>query len=130
MQAMPHTYRTDDDRFDVIRPLIACAESDLQEYSNLREFPILPCNLCGSQSGLQRVKMGELLNQLEAQIPNVRDVMLAAIGNVRVTHLLDKSLLDRLDNKKGSAPKSKRTVPVESILDEAVDLSGLIQIQG
>ena len=48
--------------------------------------------------------MAELLNQLEAQIPNVRDVMLAAIGNVRVTHLLDKALLDRLGNEEGSAP--------------------------
>ena len=89
LQAMPPIYTTDDGRFDVIRPLIECAESDIADYASLREFPILPCNLCGSQAGLQRVKMAELLVDLEQKIPNVREVMLASLKNVRPTHLLD-----------------------------------------
>lgn len=92
LQAMPPIYTTDDGRFDVIRPLIECAESDIADYASLREFPILPCNLCGSQSGLQRVKMAELLVELEQKIPNVREVMLASLKNVRPTHLLDPTL--------------------------------------
>ncbi|MEE2757083.1 MAG: tRNA 2-thiocytidine(32) synthetase TtcA [Myxococcota bacterium] len=92
LQAMPPVYTTDDGRFQVIRPLIECAENDIETYSQKRAFPILPCNLCGSQAGLQRVKMGDLLDQLEEQIPNVRDVMLASLKNVRPTHLLDPTL--------------------------------------
>ncbi len=90
VQAMPASYRTDCGRFRVIRPLVECAEEDIAEYARLREFPILPCNLCGSQSGMQRERMGELLDQLEAEIPNVREVMLASLKNVCTTHLLDK----------------------------------------
>ena len=94
LQAMPATYTTDCDRFQVIRPLVECAEADIAGYARLREFPILPCNLCGSQSGLQRDAMGALLGRLEAEIPNVREVMLAALKNVRPTHLLDRRLLE------------------------------------
>jgi tRNA 2-thiocytidine biosynthesis protein TtcA len=92
LQAMPPIYTTDDGRFKVIRPLIECGEADIIEYASAREFPILPCNLCGSQSGLQRVRMGELLTNLERDIPNVREVMLASLKNVRPTHLLDLTL--------------------------------------
>lgn len=92
MQAMPATYRTDDDRLDVIRPLIECAEDDLARYSQLREHPILPCNLCGSQDGLQRQEMKKLLNQLQTQHPQIRASMLGALKNVRPTHLLDPSI--------------------------------------
>ena len=92
LQAMPATYRTDDKRFDVIRPLIECAESKIATYAQTRGFPILPCNLCGSQSGLQRDQMTTLISNLEKTIPNVREVMLASIKNVRTTHLLDINL--------------------------------------
>jgi len=92
LQAMPAVYTTDDKRFQVIRPLIECAESDIADYARQSAFPILPCNLCGSQSGLQRERMGDLLSQLEDNIPNVREVMLAALKNVRPTHLLDTTV--------------------------------------
>src|SRR5215510_194482 len=65
MQAMPASYRTDDGRFDVIRPLIECAESDIAAYAAELAFPIIPCNLCGSQDGLKRDAMTALLAQLE-----------------------------------------------------------------
>lgn len=92
LQAMPASYTTDDGRYDVIRPLIECAESWLQEYAELEAFPILPCNLCGSQEGLRRERIKSLLDELEREQPNLRSVMLHAIGNVRPTHLLDRDL--------------------------------------
>ncbi|AKF09515.1 tRNA(Cytosine32)-2-thiocytidine synthetase [Sandaracinus amylolyticus] len=94
MQAMPASYVTDDGRFRVIRPLIECDEARIAEYAALEAFPILPCNLCGSQEGLQREKMSALLAQLEAQHPDVRSVMMRALGNVRPTHLLDPEVLE------------------------------------
>ena len=93
LQAMPAAYTTDDKRFQVIRPLIECAEARIEAYARARAFPILPCNLCGSQSGLQRDQMTALISKLEETIPNVREVMLASIKNVRTTHLLDPKLL-------------------------------------
>lgn len=89
LQAMPARYVTDDARFTVIRPLIDCAEKDIKVFSEERAYPILPCNLCGSQDGLKRDAMNELLSTLEKTIPDVRAVMHHAISNVRPTHLLD-----------------------------------------
>jgi len=92
MQAMPARYRTDDDRFDVIRPLIECDEKVIAGLAAELAFPILPCNLCGSQDGLRRDVMGKLLDQLEQDNPNVRSVMANALANVRPTHLLDRDV--------------------------------------
>ncbi|MEZ4227244.1 MAG: tRNA 2-thiocytidine(32) synthetase TtcA [Polyangiaceae bacterium] len=92
LQTLPAKYTTDDGRFEVIRPLIECAEADIAEYAAERGFPILPCNLCGSQEGLQREAMAELLTTLEAKHPNLRSVMLNALGNVSPSHLLDPEL--------------------------------------
>lgn len=92
IQAMPAKYTTDDGAFEVIRPLIETGEDEIIAYASEREYPIIPCNLCGSQEGLQREKMKELLAQLEVQIPDVRHVMLQSLRNVRPTHLLDQEL--------------------------------------
>ena len=92
MQAMPARYRTDDDRFDVIRPLIETAESDIAELAAGAGFPIIPCNLCGSQEGLKRDAMTALLADLERQHPHVRSIMLNALRNVRPSHLLDRDV--------------------------------------
>ncbi len=89
MQAMPAVYTTDDGRFQVIRPLIECDEASIAELAALEEFPILPCNLCGSQDGLKREAMAELLTNLEQNNPHLRSIMLNALRNVRPTHLLD-----------------------------------------
>jgi tRNA 2-thiocytidine biosynthesis protein TtcA len=93
LQAMPASYTTDDGRFQVIRPLIECAEKDIAAFAVLEGYPIIPCNLCGSQPGLVRDQMSALLTQLEASNPNVRQVMLNALKNVRPTHLLDRDVL-------------------------------------
>jgi tRNA 2-thiocytidine biosynthesis protein TtcA len=92
LQAMPARYRTDDGRFEVIRPLIECGEREIATFAAEVGFPIIPCNLCGSQEGLKRDAMTELLGKLEAEHPNLRNVMLAALQNVRPTHLLDRDV--------------------------------------
>lgn len=89
LQAMPAGYVTDDGRFRVIRPLVACAERELAAFAALQGFPILPCTLCGARADSKRDAVGQLLTQLEALNPRVRESMLAALGNVRPTHLLD-----------------------------------------
>ncbi len=104
LQAMPATYRTDCGRFEVIRPLVEIAEADIVAHAEHVGYPILPCNLCGSQSGLQRNAMADLLATLERDIPNVREVMLAALKNVRASHLLDRGLADRLGEAAVDAP--------------------------
>lgn len=92
LQAMPAAYTTDDGKFRVIRPLIECAESDIARFAALEGYPILPCNLCGSQSGLKREAMSDLLQRLETDHPNLRSIMLNALRNVRPTHLLDRDV--------------------------------------
>jgi tRNA 2-thiocytidine biosynthesis protein TtcA len=92
MQAMPARYRTDDGRFEVIRPLIECAEKDIAAYAAGQGFPIIPCNLCGSQDNLRRDAMTRMLEQMEAENPHVRSVMFNALRNVRPSHLLDRDV--------------------------------------
>ncbi|MEO8707239.1 MAG: ATP-binding protein, partial [Kofleriaceae bacterium] len=92
LQAMPASYRTDDDRFDVIRPLIECGEAEIAAFAAELAFPIIPCNLCGSQEGLKRDAMTELLATLERDNPHVRAIMANALRNVRPTHLLDRDV--------------------------------------
>ena len=80
----------------VIRPLVYCAEEDIAEMAKLAAFPILPCDLCGSQDNLQRKLVGAMLNELEAKNPGTKQSMLAALMNVRPSHLLDRDLWKRL----------------------------------
>lgn len=80
----------------VVRPLAYCAEEDIAAYARAMAFPILPCDLCGSQDNLQRKVVGKMLDDLEAQHPGIKAVMLAATQNVRPTHLLDKDLWRKL----------------------------------
>lgn len=89
LQAMPATYTTDDGRFQVIRPLMDVAERDIRIHAERAGYPILPCNLCGSQSGLKRERTKAMLDKLEAEVPHVRQVMLNALKNVKPSHLLD-----------------------------------------
>jgi tRNA 2-thiocytidine biosynthesis protein TtcA len=89
LQAMPAGYETNDGRFRVIRPLIEVGEREIAEHAALAAYPIVPCNLCGSQDDLKRVAVKRLLTELEQRIPNVRQVMLASLKNVRPSHLLD-----------------------------------------
>jgi len=101
LQAMPARYRTNDGRFEVIRPLLECAESDIAAHAANAEYPIIPCNLCGSQAGLKRDQTADLLQSLERKIPNVRTVMMSALKNVRPTHLLDQEVAEAWEQAAG-----------------------------
>jgi tRNA 2-thiocytidine biosynthesis protein TtcA len=92
LQAMPARFTTDDGKLEVLRPLIECAEADIAAVAAELAFPILPCNLCGSQEGLKREAMSALIAQLERTHPHVRQVMLRALHNVRPSHLLDRDV--------------------------------------
>jgi len=96
MKAMPPKLRSDDGRNLVIRPLIYCAEKDIADLANEKAFPIVPCDLCGSQEHLQRKQIKELIARLDARNPKVRSNLFAALANVRPTHLLDAELWQRL----------------------------------
>lgn len=109
MQAMPAGYVTDDGRFTVIRPLIECAEAEIAEHARAAGYPILPCNLCGSQENLRREAMSRLIAQVEQDNPNVRAVMLSALKNVAPTHLLDPRLVGR--EASGATPRRLPVLP-------------------
>ena len=99
LQAMPARYTTIDGRVEVIRPLIECAEDLIAQHAQRAGYPILPCNLCGSQVGLKRNVVSRLLSELEKSNPGVRDVMLAALKNVRATHLLDQEVAEAWESQ-------------------------------
>jgi tRNA 2-thiocytidine biosynthesis protein TtcA len=92
LAAIPARLVSDDGASVVIRPLIYCGEETLVRFAEAQRFPILPCNLCGSQPDAQRKQMKALLTRLEAEHPNLRQTMLAALGNVNPSHLLDREL--------------------------------------
>ncbi len=94
LKAMPPKLRSNDGRNTVIRPMSYCSEKDIAEYAAFREFPIIPCDLCGSQTNLKRVKIRNLITELEKDIPHIRASMLNALGNAVPSHLLDHKLFD------------------------------------
>lgn len=88
LSAMPAKLRSDDGRNTVIRPLLYSSERDIADYAEQLDFPIIPCNLCGSQENLWRQQVKELLDDIEKRAPEVRQSMLAALKNVHASHLL------------------------------------------
>ncbi|UCH29786.1 MAG: tRNA 2-thiocytidine(32) synthetase TtcA [Myxococcales bacterium] len=93
LSAMPAKLQSDDGRNTVIRPLLYSSERDIAAYATELDFPIIPCNLCGSQEKLWRQEIKQLLDDIEERVPKVRQSMLAALKNVHASHLLGTSEL-------------------------------------
>jgi tRNA 2-thiocytidine biosynthesis protein TtcA len=99
LKAMPPKLKSDDGTHIVIRPLAYVAEDDLAAYATEKGFPIIPCDLCGSQEHLQRRQVSELLRQWEKQHPGRVESIQRALSDVRPSHLLDRKLFDFSDLK-------------------------------
>lgn len=94
LASMPPKLVNDEGDVMVLRPLAYCAEADLAKFADAMRFPIIPCDLCGSQEGLQRNAMKAMLADIERRMPGRMDTMIRALGNVRPSHLLDRKLFD------------------------------------
>ncbi|MGN6769718.1 MAG: tRNA 2-thiocytidine(32) synthetase TtcA [Rhizobiaceae bacterium] len=94
LAAMPAKLLNDEGDVMVLRPLSYCAEADLARFAEAMRFPIIPCDLCGSQDGLQRNAMKAMLDDIERRMPGRKDTMIRALTNVRPSHLLDRKLFD------------------------------------
>jgi tRNA 2-thiocytidine biosynthesis protein TtcA len=94
LAAMPPKLRSDDGRHVVIRPLAYCAEDDIAGYAEAKAFPVMPCNLCGSQETLQRKAIKAMLAEMQRQHPGRVDNIARALADVRPTQLADRTLVD------------------------------------
>lgn len=113
LASMPPKLVNDEGDVKVLRPMALCAEADLAKFARHMDFPIIPCDLCGSQDGLQRNAMKAMLNDIEARMQGRKDTMIRALANVRPSHLLDRKLFDfsaveaMLDGERGFAAGEK-----------------------
>ena len=104
LKSMPPKLRSDDGRNVVIRPMCYAAEEDIAAFAEAMRFPIIPCDLCGSQPNLRRKRVKQLLAELTAEHRAVKGNLLHALGKVVPTHLLDRQLLARLGTAHGADP--------------------------
>jgi tRNA 2-thiocytidine biosynthesis protein TtcA len=92
MKGMPPKLVSDDGRHIVIRPLAYVAETDLERWAVHRQFPIIPCTLCGSQDNLQRAQIKQMLREWDKRFPGRVDNMFSAMGNIVPSHMMDRNL--------------------------------------
>lgn len=97
LKAMPPKLRSDDGQHIVIRPLAFCREKDIARYARLRPFPIIPCNLCGSQDNLQRQAIKEMLQTWDKTHPGRLETIFSSLQNITPSHLIDDQLWDFQD---------------------------------
>src|SRR5499427_10749238 len=123
LKTMPPVLRSDDGRNTIIRPMAFIWERDIRDFAALEEFPIIPCDLCGSQENLKRREIGRLIEQIEVNIPGLRKSMLTALGNSVPSHLLDPKLFDF---KSLGIPAGIETGDIQAELDA---VAGFHQLQ-
>ncbi|MGK7245870.1 tRNA 2-thiocytidine(32) synthetase TtcA [Buttiauxella agrestis] len=102
MKGMPPKLMSDDGKHIVIRPLAYCREKDIERFAIAREYPIIPCNLCGSQPNLQRQVIGEMLRDWDKRYPGRIETMFSAMQNVVPSHMCDTTLFDFKGLKHGA----------------------------
>lgn len=142
MKSMPPKLISDDGKQIVIRPLAYCKEKDIEKYSIAKNFPIIPCNLCGSQPNLQRQVVKEMLQTWDRQYPGRIETMFSALQNIVPSHLCDPNLFDfkgiqrgvMIDGVEGDIAFDKAEIPSVPVVqddDEQSDYteSGVIQIK-
>lgn len=120
LKAMPPKLLADDKRNVLIRPLAYCKEQDLAEYAEYKAFPIIPCNLCGSQENLQRQVIKQMLTDWEKQHPGRTETIFSAIRNVAPSQLADTNLFDftglRIDPEAASEPAPEDDAGVQQFI--------------
>ena len=124
MKAMPPKLVTDDKAHIVIRPLAYCSEADIAKFARGMEFPIIPCNLCGSQENLQRQKVKEMMHDWDKRYPGRTEAVFTAIQNVVPSHLGDNALFD-FRNLTLDTPVEQGDIAFDS---EEAPISGAIPI--
>ncbi|MCO6427936.1 tRNA 2-thiocytidine(32) synthetase TtcA [Nitrosomonas communis] len=114
LKAMPPKLVSDDGHHIVIRPLAYCKEKDLAAYAELENFPIIPCNLCGSQPNMQRQVIKEMMQQWDKKFPGRLETMFTALQNIKLSHLADSTLYDF----QGLKPHGSPVVDGDKAFDE------------
>jgi tRNA 2-thiocytidine biosynthesis protein TtcA len=114
LKSMPPKLINDTGEHIVIRPLAYCRETDIQAYSEHMKFPIIPCNLCGSQENLQRKNIKAMLNDWHKRFPGRIESMFSAMQNVVPSHMLDKNLYDFTDLKSNATENVEGDIGFDS----------------
>jgi tRNA 2-thiocytidine biosynthesis protein TtcA len=91
---MPPKLLSDNEKHVVIRPLALCREKEIEQYAAIKNYPIIPCNLCGSQENMQRKVVKEMIQQWEQENPGRSDIIMRSLQNVVPSHLVDENLFD------------------------------------
>lgn len=131
LKAMPPKLKSDDGKHVVIRPLAYCREKDIIEFAEYKAFPIIPCNLCGSQANLQRQAIKSMLQGWDKQFPGRLETIFAAMQNVAPSHLADRSLFDFQslvqeggdDTLEDIKPMNRQAMVAEADLEADTDLT-------
>ncbi len=117
LKAMPPKLRSDDGKNVVIRPLAYCTEADIVEYAQQKAFPIIPCNLCGSQENAQRKVIKQMLADWDRQHPGRIESIFSAVANVAPSQLADRSLFDFDNFERSMASRPTDRIPLRNILE-------------
>lgn len=122
LKAMPPKLLSDDKRNVVIRPMAYCKESEIERYAQMMEFPIIPCNLCGSQDNLQRQAIKAMLGEWEKQHPGRVESIFRSIGNVSLSQLADTSQFPFAELRKDGDAGEQNTIVASQARLEVVEL--------
>lgn len=128
LKSMPPKLKSDDGKHIVIRPLAYCSEADIQKFADVRQFPIIPCNLCGSQDNLQRQEIKKMLREWQSRFPGRIENIYASINNVAPSHLGDRNLYDFIDFSDHNTQEAEKISRSEAL--NTVEPINILNISG